>query len=133
MLTRAMIVEKMERYLEGNIEEARDIASQINGYDESLEDLYVYSMYEFDYVMECADIKGLELINKVEYGDFNSSDSYFKFDGLANLISYTEFEYEQLVFDYIHEIVERYIELAGHVYADDEMEALMEAYAEAEE
>ena len=133
MLTRAMIVEKMERYLEENIEEARDIASQINGYDESLEELYVYTMYEFDYVMECADIKGLELINKVEYGDFNSSDSYFKFDGLANLISYTEFEYEQLVFDYIHEIVERYIELAGHVYADAEMEALMEAYEEAEE
>ena len=133
MLTRAMIVEKMERYLEENIVEARDIASQINGYDESLEELYVYTMYEFDYVMECADIKGLELINKVEYGDFNSSDSYFKFDGLANLISYTEFEYEQLVFDYIHEIVERYIELAGHVYADAEMEALMEAYEEAEE
>ena len=133
MLTRAMIVEKMERYLEENIEEARDIASQINGYDESLEGLYVYSMYEFDDVMECADIKGMELINKVEYGDFNSSDSYFKFDGLANLISYTEFEYEQLVFDYIHEIVERYIELAGHVYADAEMEALMEAYEEAEE
>ena len=133
MLTRAMIVEKMERYLEENIKEARDIASQINGYDESLEELYVYSMYEFDDVMECADIKGMELINKVEHGDFNSSDSYFKFDGLANLISYTEFEYEQLVFDYIHEIVERYIELAGHVYADAEMEALMEAYEEAEE
>ena len=132
MLNKKDIMNKMERYLEENLEEARDIVSQINGYDESLEELYVYTMYEFDYVMECADIKGLELINKVEYGDFNSSDSYFKFDGLANLISYTEFEYEQLIFDYIHEIVERYIDLAGHVYADDEMEALMCEYEECE-
>ena len=132
MLNKKDIMNKMERYLEENLEEARDIVSQINGYNESLEELYVYSMYEFDDVMECANIKGIELINKVEYGDFNTGDSYFIFDGLGNLKSYTEWEYNQLVFDYIPEIVERYIDLAGHVYADDEMEALMCEYEECE-
>ena len=133
MLTRAMIVEKMERYLEENIGEARNIASQINGYDESLEELYVYSMSEFDYVIECADLSPTELIDKVQYGDFTTNNDYFIFDGLGNLISYSEYEYEEMIRDSIHEIVERYIELAGHVYADAEMEALMEAYEEAEE
>ena len=132
MLNKKDIMNKMERYLEENIEEARDIASQVNGYDESLDDLYVYNMCEFDYVMECLGIKGLELINKIQYGDFNINDDYFAFDRLGNLVSYQEWGYERLIRNYIPVIVERYIELAGHVYADDEMEALMCEYEECE-
>ena len=132
MLNKKDIMNKMERYLEENLEEARDIVSQINGYDESLEELYVYSMSEFDYVIECANLSPTELIDKVQYGDFTTNNDYFTFDGLGNLISYSEYEYEEMIRDSIHEIVERYIELAGHVYADDEMEALMCEYEECE-
>ena len=130
MLARAMIVEKMERYLKSNLDEARNIVSQINGYDESLDELYVYSMCEFDDVIECSDLSPTELIDKVQYGDFTTNNDYFTFDGLGNLVSYSEYEYEQLVKEYIPEIVERYIELSGHIYVDAEMEALMEAYDE---
>lgn len=133
MLTRAMIVEKMERYLEGNIEEARDIASQINSYNGSLEEIDVYAMYEFNDIIRWHELDAMELIDKVQYGDFNTNDDYFKFDGLDNLISYSEYEYEELVKENIAEIVGRYIDVAANVYADDEMEALMEAYEEAEE
>ena len=133
MLTRAMIVEKMERYLDENIEEARNIASQVNSWDSSLEDLYVYDMTEFNYIIDSMELDPMEIAYKIEYGDFTPNNDYFIFDGLENLISYSEYEYEELVKEYIPEIVERYIELAAHVYADDEMEALMEAYAEAEE
>ena len=132
MLNKKDIMNKMIIYLEGNIEEAKDIASQVNGYDESLDDLYVYNMCEFDYVMECLGVKGLELINKIQYGDFNINDDYFAFDRLGNLVSYQEWGYERLIRNYIPVIVERYIELAGHVYADDEMEALMCEYEECE-
>ena len=130
MINKNEIVEKMERYLKSNLEEARNIVSQINGWDESLEELYVYSMSEFDYVIECSDLSPTELICKVQCGDFNPNDDYFTFDSLANLVSYSEYEYEKLVEEYIPEIVDRYIELSGHIYADEEMEALMEAYAE---
>lgn len=132
MLTRAMIVEKMERYLSENIEEARNIASQVNGWDSSLEELYVYDMTEFDYIIDSMELGAMELVCKIEHGDFNSNDDYFMFDELDNLVSYQEWEYEELVKEYISEIVERYIELAGHVYADAEMEALIEAYEECE-
>ena len=132
MLNKKDIMNKMERYLEENLEEARDIVSQINGYDESLEELYVYSMCEFDDVIECANLSPTELIDKVQYGDFTTNNDYFIFDGLGNLVSYSEYEYEEMIRDNIHEIVERYIELAGHVYADDEMEALMCEYEECE-
>ena len=130
MITRAMIVEKMESYLRDNIDEARDIVAQANSWDGSLEELAVYDMSEFDDIIEAIDLSPTELICKVQYGDFNPNDDYFTFDGLANLVSYSEYEYEELIRDNIPEIVERYIDISGHIYADAEMEALMEAYDE---
>ena len=130
MITRAMIVEKMESYLRDNLEEARDIVAQANSWDGSLEDLAVYDMSEFDDIIEAIDLSPTELICKVQYGDFNPNDDYFAFDNLENLVSYQEYEYEELIRDNIEEIVERYIDISGHIYADAEMEALMEAYNE---
>ena len=130
MITRAMIVEKMESYLRDNIDEARDIVAQANSWDGSLEELAVYDMSEFDDIIEAIDLSPTELICKVQYGDFNPNDDYFTFDGLANLVSYKDYEYEELIRDNIPEIVERYIDISGHIYADAEMEALMEAYDE---
>ena len=130
MLNKSEIVEKMESYLRDNIEEARDIVAQANSWDGSLEELAVYDMNEFDDIIEAIDLSPTELICKVQYGDFNPNDDYFTFDGLENLVSYQEYEYEELIRENIPEIVERYIDISGHIYADAEMEALMEAYDE---
>ena len=130
MIARAMIVEKMESYLRDNIDKARDIAAQANSWDGSLEELAVYDMSEFDDIIEAIDLSPTELICKVQYGDFNPNDDYFAFDSLENLVSYSEYEYEELIRENIAEIVERYIDISGHIYADAEMEALMEAYDE---
>ena len=130
MITRAMIVEKMESYLRDNIDEARDIVAQANSWDGSLEELAVYDMSEFDDIIEAIDLSPTELICKVQYGDFNPNDDYFAFDSLENLVSYQEYEYEELIRENVAEIVERYIDISGHIYADAEMEALMEAYDE---
>ena len=130
MLNKSEIVEKMESYLRDNLEEARDIVVQANSWDGSLEELAVYDMNEFDYIIETSDLSPTELICKVQYGDFNPNDDYFAFDSLENLVSYQEYEYEELIRENIAEIVERYIDISGHIYADAEMEALMEAYDE---
>ena len=130
MLNKSQIVEKMESYLRDNLEEARDIVAQANSWDGSLEELAVYDMNEFDDIIEAIDLSPTELICKVQYGDFNPNDDYFTFDSLENLVSYQEYEYEELIRENIAEIVERYIDISGHIYADAEMEALMEAYDE---
>ena len=130
MLSKSEIVEKMESYLRDNIEEARDIVAQANSWDGSLEELAVYDMSEFDDIIETIDLSPTELICKVQYGDFNTNDDYFALDSLENLVSYQEYEYEELIRENIAEIVERYIDISGHIYADAEMEALMEAYDE---
>ncbi len=130
MLSKKEIVKKMENYLRNNMEEARDIVAQINNWDGSLEHLYIYDMCDFDDIIECRDLSPTELIDKALYGDFTTNNDYFTFDGLDNLISYSEYEYEELVRDNIDEIVERYIEVSGHIDASEDMEALMEAYDE---
>ena len=130
MLSKSEIVEKMESYLRDNIEEARDIVAQANSWDGSLEELAVYDMSEFDDIIETIDLSPTELICKVQYGDFNTNDDYFALDSLENLVSYQEYEYEELIRENIAEIVEIYIDISGHIYADAEMEALMEAYDE---
>ena len=130
MLSKSEIVEKMESYLRDNIEEARDIVAQANSWDGSLEELAVYDMSEFDDIIETIDLSPTELICKVQYGDFNTNDDYFALDSLENLVSYQEYEYEELIRENIAELVERYIDISGHIYADAEMEALMEAYDE---
>ena len=130
MLNKSEIVKKMESYLRDNLEEARDIVAQANSWDGSLEDLAVYDMSEFDDIIEAIDLSPTELICKVQYGDFNPNDDYFTFDSLENLVSYQEYEYEELIRENIPEIVERYIDISGHIYADAEMEALIETYDE---
>ena len=130
MLSKSEIVEKMESYLRDNVKEARDIVAQANSWDGSLEELAVYDMNEFDDIIEAIDLSPTELICKVQYGDFNPNDDYFAFNSLENLVSYQEYEYEELIRENIPEIVERYIDISGHIYADAEMEALMEAYDE---
>ena len=130
MLSKREIVEKMESYLRNNMEEARDILAQINVWDGSLEELTVYDMSDFDYIIESSDLSPTELIDKVQYGDFTTNNDYFTFDSLGNLISYSEYEYEELVREYIPEIVERYVDISGHIDTNAEMEALMEAYDE---
>ena len=130
MLNKSEIVEKMESYLRDNTEEARDIVAQANSWDGSLEDLAVYDMSEFDDIIEAIDLSPTELICKVQYGDFNPNDDYFAFDSLENLVSYEEYEYEELIRDNIPEIVERYIDISGHIDTNEEMEALMKAYDE---
>ena len=130
MIARAMIVEKMESHLRDDIDKARDIAAQANSWDGSLEELAVYDMSEFDSIIVAIDLSPTELICKVHYGDFNPNDDYFTFDSLENLVSYSEYEYEELIRDNIPEIVERYIDISGHIDTDEEMEALMEAYDE---
>lgn len=132
MLNKKDIMNKMERYLEENIEEARHIASQVNAYDGSLKDLCVYDISEFNYIIDSMELDPMELICKVQYGDFNVNDDYFTFDRLGNLVSYQKLGYEILVRYYIPVIIDRYIDLAGHVHADDEMEALMCEYEECE-
>lgn len=67
-------------------------------------DYFIYDMDEFNEIFYGK--KPLEVAEMLEYGDFNSGDEYFAFDGLANietfnaLDDYSMFSYDELA-DYL--------------------------------
>lgn len=69
--------------------------------------LIVHDIEEFNELME--ELDPLELIEQVEKGNFNSNDDLFHFNDDGRLISYTQYDYEEYVYnsiDYIEEDIE---------------------------
>ena len=69
--------------------------------------LIVHDIEEFNELME--ELDPLELIEQVEKGNFNSNDDLFHFNDDGRLISYTQCDYEEYVYDsidYIEEDIE---------------------------
>ena len=69
--------------------------------------LIVHDMEEFNELME--ELDPLELIEEVEKGNFNPNDDLFHFNDDGRLISYTQCDYEEYVYDsidYIEEDIE---------------------------
>lgn len=69
--------------------------------------LIVHEMEEFNELME--ELDPLELIEQVENGNFKSNDDLFHFNDNGELISYTQCDYEEYVYDsidYIEEDIE---------------------------
>ena len=69
--------------------------------------LIVHDIEEFNELME--ELDPLELIEQVEKGNFNSNDDLFHFNDDGKLISYTQCDYEEYVYDsidYIEEDIE---------------------------
>lgn len=64
-------------------------------------DDFIYCMDDFDEIMN--DSNPLEIARKISYGDFNPTDTWFWFDGYANLTS-SDFINELPI--YINEIAE---------------------------
>lgn len=69
--------------------------------------LIVHDIDEFNELME--ELDPLELIEVVEKGNFNSNDDLFHFNDNGELVSYTQCDYEEYVYDsidYIEEDIE---------------------------
>ena len=66
--------------------------------------LIVHDMEEFNELME--ELDPLELIEEVEKGNFNFNDDLFHFNDDGKLISYTQYDYKEYVYDCIDYIGE---------------------------
>lgn len=69
--------------------------------------LIVHDMEEFNELME--GLEPLEIADKIENGNFNSNEDLFHYNDNGELVSYTECDYEEYVYDsidYIEEDIE---------------------------
>ena len=79
---------------------------QVNVYNEiSSADAMIFSMDEFD--CECGSLTPTDLAQRIIYGEFNTSDNYFRFDGNGNLQSLNETEVEERISWELEEIYDK--------------------------
>ena len=100
------------------------LVNDINSWDLSLEHLQVFSMDEFNEIMEGYD--PLEIANRIYFGDFNPNHEYFRFNGYANLESLDEYDLRDEIINYSSEIARRTVEL----YEDGKLDYLQEEVME---
>ena len=101
--------ESLRKTLEdrGNYTDLLELVEVISYNSFYLDWLIVHDMEEFNELME--ELDPLELIEQVEKGNFNSNDDLFHFNDDGKLISYTQCDYEEYVYDsidYIEEDIE---------------------------
>ena len=103
-------MKKLKEMLLANMDESVELVQSINSYNGSLENLELYDVDVFDELMgEYVRSEGAwQFACRVAFGRFNPSpfSDYFGFDGYGNLVSYSRYEYEEILRDSIDEIME---------------------------
>ena len=110
------MMNKLSKVLEMvNSDMLMELVQEVNSWDGSLSHLEYISMDEFDEYT--GHLSPTDLANRIYYGDFNPNDDYFNFNGYANLVSWSQWEYEAELTTFKYEIVDRFIELyeEGHI------------------
>ena len=101
-----------------------ELVQEVNNWDDSLSHFDYISMDEFDEYLGY--LSPTDLANKIHYGDFNPNDDYFNFNGYANLVSWSQWEYEAELTTYKYEIVDRFIELYEEGHAETTYQEILD-------
>lgn len=82
-MTRKQAIRSYVEQLSGS--ELADLLQYMNSYDGSFEESTYYDMDSFDEFM--SNYTPSEIARMIHFGEFNSNDNYFRFDGYGNLES----------------------------------------------
>ena len=104
---------ELKNYLLDNMEITREVVEELNNYNNCLCDLIVFDNDDefFDIFFD----NRLEIARAICYGDYNYNDEYVNFNGYNNLVSYDEYEYEELLIDNINDIVDNLIDYIDYI------------------
>lgn len=110
MLLENFLVEELKEMLLANMNKLVELVHSINSYNGGLEDLALYDVDVFDELMgEYVRREGAwKFACMVAFGAFEPvcSCDYFGFDGYGHLVSYSRYEYEELLEEAIDDIIE---------------------------
>lgn len=120
------MIKGLKDILLSNMEETREVISQINSYDGSLEFLE-YQLNDEDFFNAYFENKPEEAVRAAFYGDYRYMDEYVKFNGYGNLESKSEYQVEKEIKSYIDEVVERVEELHQNIWLPSEIEEYFES------
>ena len=124
-------MERIRKYLLNDVEELMCVVNEINAWDGSLDWLEAHENDEEFFDMFFANT--MEAVRSVCYGSYNYSDDLVRFDGYGNLESFSRWEYEEELKDYIDDIMERLLSVYYEIDIEKELVELIEEYLEEEE
>ena len=128
-----MLEKKLREYLLNDVEELRDVVSELNSWNGCLEYLNFWENDEYFFGLFYSEINGLEIARAICYGDYNYSDDYVRFNGYGNLESFSEYGMIEEMKDSIGVIVENLIEQHDNLDLSDDIEEIFEEAEEEEE
>ena len=107
------------------VEKLMIMVQEVNSWNGSLEHLEVWENGEDFFEMMYPD-NGYEVARAVQFGDYNFMDEFVTIDAYGNLLSYSDWGYEEEVLAYEEEIIERYRELVEEGSVEDHHKFLSE-------
>lgn len=118
-----------------NVEMLKDMVNECNGWNDSLEEYY---MYEFDEYFFKMFFNGniIEAVRATFFGNIqNWYDEYIHFNAYGNLESMSSYEYDNMLDENKTEIIETALELyqEGHLNLYDEITELFDKYLQEED
>src|SRR5690606_39203961 len=124
-IRRVLKMEKIKNYLLDNMDELRQVVSEINSWDGSLESLDVYENDEeiFNVYFEG---RPMEAVRAAQYGEYRYTDEYVRFNGYGNVERMSEYDYNEEIAERIDDIVDELIDKRSHLYLSDELEELLD-------
>lgn len=130
----AVQTNEVKEYLLANLDELRQIVSELNSWNGCLEHLEIYENDEY-FFDTFFDGRPMEAVRAAHYGDYNYNDDYVRFNGYGNLESFGDYQYEAELKDYVDEIIDNLIENESHVDFSEDLDRLLhpEEYDEEEE
>ena len=94
------------------------MVQEVNGWDSGLDFLDIWENDD-DFFNTFFSGDPMEVARAISFGDYSYNDEYVTFNGCGNLVSYTEYQVEELLKDYEEEIIESYNELVENGSIDD--------------
>lgn len=124
-------LERIKEYLLDNEDVLKDVVREINSYNGALDYLDYFENDEEFFSMFFTD--PMEAVRATQYGDYNFTDDYVRFNAYGNLDSCDEWALLEDLKDNIDEIIEQLIENANNLYLDNELTEILEDEEEDEE
>ena len=122
--------EEIKNYLLNHVDEIRDIVTEINSIDNSLDYLEYWNNDE-DFFNTFFYNNPSEAVRSAYYGDYSYCDNYVKFNGYGNLESADDYKLEKEYKYYIDEITNSFLQHYQELcITDKELNNLIEKYME---
>lgn len=86
------------------------MVQEVNSWDGTLEYLDMWEN-DRDFFDTFYSGEPMEVARAVQFGEYDYRDDYVTINAYGNLVSYSDYELEELLEDYKEEIIERYNEL----------------------